>query len=82
MPGQESWGEWGREGERKASESQAGSGGGVGLRPKEGGVRTEGGEAEVLGWWWQPGGRAGMGEADLCCPRQKGVTGNSCPPPS
>jgi hypothetical protein len=45
MPGQESWGEWGREGERKASESQAGSGGGVGLRPKEGGVRTEGGRS-------------------------------------
>lgn len=30
------------------------------------------GEADFLGWWWQPGGRAGMGEADHCCPRQKG----------
>lgn len=43
MPGQESWGEWEREGERER-ERQVSPGWlwrGGGLRPKEGGVRTE-----------------------------------------
>lgn len=61
MPGQESGGgrERGREGERKASESQAGSGGGVGLRPKGGGVRTEEGRNCQS---WAGGGRSPVGE--------------------
>lgn len=50
-------GEGGREGEKKASESQAGSGGGVGLRPKGGGVRIRRGEAGggslVAGQGWE-----------------------------
>lgn len=81
MPGQESWGEGGREGERKASESQAGSGGGVGLRPKEGGVRTkEGRNCQSCAGGGSLVGVGGLGGADHCSPRQKGAAGSSCPP--